>query len=273
MEEKPVSIQLYSDVHLDYRGHGLPRVAGKADYLLLAGDIGRAGTVAYRLWLLRVASMFKQVLMVSGNHEYYNKPNVPKWAMGKTMKEIDGEQEILCEKINERVGKDRVVYLGGMGKSVRIANGRYKVIGGTLWTDVPKELEGNAGLLMTDYTTICSDPGKLVTPSELTDMHHKTLDFIKTELAEPNCPPTIILTHHAPLLEASDTPYSDVLHCYCTDLEKMAKPPIVMWAFGHTHIPFDKTINGTRFISRPWEVYKNTMSISTKQYSSPILLH
>jgi predicted phosphodiesterase len=250
MEEKPISIQVCSDIHLDCPGIGRPSISANADYLLLAGDIGRAYSSSYRVWLCEMAEKFEKVIFVAGNHEYYNKPGAPAYHPGKTMTETDNYLEQMSAQINKQLGEERVVYLGGVGKSVTID--KYRVIGGTLWSHIPAEEEAQALYLMRDYHAIYSREDHLITPSETTTLHRRTIDFMTAELMKPNSPPTIMLTHHAPLLEALEGGSTDLLHCYCSNLEKMAKFPIAMWIFGHTHIPFDKTINGVRFLSRPW---------------------
>ena len=67
-------IQVYSDLHLEFNGAraALPPIKPCAPVVALLGDIGIPSMPSYEEFILEMSDMFKQVLVVSGNHEYYS---------------------------------------------------------------------------------------------------------------------------------------------------------------------------------------------------------
>jgi predicted phosphodiesterase len=69
------SIQIMSDLHVEFPTvlERLPPFEVKAPVLALLGDIGCPGkTDKYERFILSQADRFELVLVVAGNHEYYN---------------------------------------------------------------------------------------------------------------------------------------------------------------------------------------------------------
>ncbi len=140
----PCKLQYVSDLHLELRKTKSIPIINPIDsdtYLALCGDIGNPFIDTYREFLEIHAKLFKHILIVSGNHEYYTSTKKQ-----RTMKMADVEiQKIVSEF-------DNVTYLN-MGK---VIISRTKFIGCALWSDVSNILE-IAESVMNDYKNIYVD--------------------------------------------------------------------------------------------------------------------
>jgi hypothetical protein len=79
-------------------------------------------------------------------------------------------------------------------------------------------------------------------------------DWLAERLAEPFDGPTVVLTHHAPLIRTR--PESIVLSAlggaFASDLtELMGGDRVPLWIYGHTHRAADLEHAGTRVLSNP----------------------
>jgi predicted phosphodiesterase len=84
------TIQIASDLHLEFLKNDVSfstLIDPKADYLVLAGDIGYHDYNNYHNFLTECGEYFEKVFIITGNHEYYSK---------KAMKEIDQKIQDLC---------------------------------------------------------------------------------------------------------------------------------------------------------------------------------
>merc|ERR1712000_694784 len=93
-------------------------------------------------------------------------------------------------------------------------------------------------------------------PSDTHSWFIDQIRWLKREIQQARtlCQPVIVLTHHAPSMACSepDIPPTDPLsHAFCSDLEYLFDDPLVVWAFGHTHFPFDERMGTVRVISNP----------------------
>ena len=89
-----------------------------------------------------------------------------------------------------------------------------------------------------------------ITPQETTKLFNRNVRFIAKELkkAKKLKAKAIVLTHHKPYISNSKNVYSAA---YESDVSKLFIPPLVLWAYGHTHILDDTIISGIRFVSNP----------------------
>ncbi len=259
-------LQYVSDIHLEMINiKNIPIIDPIEDniYLALCGDIGNPFIDTYKQFLKIHTKLFKHILIVSGNHEYYTSMKKQ-----RTMEMADVEiQKIVSEF-------DNVTYLN-MGK---VIISRTKFIGCTLWSDVSNILE-IAESVMNDYKNIYVDnpntTGRFeyvrngyriqkkwikenrrkLRAVDVVKIHQKHKEFIKDQLDkfDPKDPERkydkiIVLTHHAPsfsLLTKSDL-YSS---CYGTNCDVLFKEPVLAWISGHTHHSTSIEINGVKAVS------------------------
>lgn len=119
-----------------------PSVQQKDTVLLLAGDIHEASKKnQYKQLIQYVCNIFKEVVLICGNHEYYGKNII---SVEKYLHELSCEIENFTFLANSSTIIDDVA-----------------IIGSTLWTDFDNNnpvLKYDAKLFMNDYSCIrCGD--------------------------------------------------------------------------------------------------------------------
>ncbi|WP_424631417.1 metallophosphoesterase [Bradyrhizobium sp. SYSU BS000235] len=235
-------LQIFSDAHIDYPGaRGLPPLTAGARVVVVAGDTceGLIGAVSA---LRRKYPPSAEIVVVAGNHEFF----------GTTWSD---ELE---------AGKLAALRLGiHLLENDTVTVGRLRVIGATLWTDY--ELFGaelrapamrTAQHAMIDHSRIVwqQEPSQPFLPNQAQILHRESRAFIERELAKPHEGPTLVLTHHAPCLEAI-APFrnNDILSAaYGSDLLTIIdryQPDL--WVSGHTHFSMNLKRGRTRLISNP----------------------
>lgn len=243
-----MKLQMISDVHLEFRDNRYPHIPRKAPHIALLGDIGRPFSNVYKRFLQDLSRRFDTVLVIAGNHEYYSTSRKK-----VTVGEIRDQMKSVCATFAN------VHYLEN---SSIILEGRVRVLGATLWTNIPSDMWPTVRKSMNDYRTCFIDKypdinvGVPMAPEHTTNWHETTVKWLKEELSAPGYRnvPTVVLTHHAPYSKGTSDKKFDNNNeqcCYSTDLSKMFAPPIVAWAYGHTHHPFDELVNGVRVLSNP----------------------
>lgn len=177
-----MKIQYMSDLHLEFSDnnrwlkHNELSVTG--DVLVLAGDIfylkNKVAPLA-NFWKWASAN-YRQVLIVPGNHEYYNYCDV----MDK------GLQWKWMFKNNVGYYQNQVV---------RIDDTDF--IMSTLWSRISPSDEYFVWKGMNDFRQIMYN-GRRFTPADFNVEHEKCQDFIKQSVAESTAKRIVVVTHHLP---------------------------------------------------------------------------
>jgi predicted MPP superfamily phosphohydrolase len=236
-----------SDLHLEFRAHKQKDILRlfnftfpKADVLILAGDIGYPRHNILKRFLEKMKELYKEVIYVPGNHEYY----------GYTYKKELTEYELrkLCESLGVHFLLNNKVDIGGV-----------RFIGTTLWTNTTTK----AFALMNDSRYVFR------TTQENKDEHFKCLSFLKGELKqelngkddEKNQKhdeinqKIVVITHHPPsslLRHERFVDRDDVFAGYYNDIiDDLNLENVKLWFSGHTHEFTDVMISSTRFVINP----------------------
>ena len=228
-------VRVWSDLHFEYPNQKVwfdrlfKDKHNKEVDLVLLGDIHRVeSTGEYFGVINELVDNYRTVTAVPGNHEYYNMSINDG---NRVMKHIfEHSQAVL---LNNSVRK-----IGGI-----------KLIGSTLWSKGdPEKFK-----LTSDARNING-----LTISEYNRLHDESLAYIKSELKREPDVPCLILTHHAPtsryLYENDKRKYLDkgLDSFYHTELEcLLGAPNLLGWYFGHTHVKFDRMVNGKHLLSNP----------------------
>lgn len=186
----------------------------QTNILILAGDIGNPMKESYWKFLQCVSKIFCFVFLVTGNHEYY----------GSSIETID---KLIMKGINEL----KLFNVNFMNNRV-IHFENVKFIGTTLWTHIPKEKEEIIRNYMNDYRLIQN-----LTPSIVSEKHLINRKFIEKALSEKTSQYTIVITHHAPLINGTSHPShnnSTANEGFATDLPDLIDKSDY-WIYGHTH--------------------------------------
>jgi DNA repair exonuclease SbcCD nuclease subunit len=252
----------FSDVHIEIRekagrggwtdlmpldlGPDLRDFAGKADLLVLAGDIGRmrsqrdVSTLRYAEQAARLLGC--PAVVVPGNHEYYRGS-------------FDEERAAL---LAARV--DGVTVLDRGEALYAIAGRTLRVVGATLWTDYaangdPAEAMRLAQDKIVDHRLITRRGGVPFLPRDALEEHRLSRAWLAERLAEPHDGPTLVVTHHVPHSAAHHpgfgvTPLSPAFHSDCDELiDAAARARVAAWIFGHHHWSHELELRGVRLAS------------------------
>jgi Icc-related predicted phosphoesterase len=231
-----VRLHVVSDVHVEFAAFEPPMV--DADGLVLAGDIaqGVAGVRLARCW-----SRGRPVLFVAGNHEYY----------GHALPELTDRLRAAASGTVVHVLENDELVLGGV-----------RFLGCTLWSDFmaagPEELERSMAVcerLLNDYEVITwSEEGRTLRPEDTLALHWASRRWLAERLAVPHDGPTVVITHHAPLVR--DRPRSPVhralVGAFASDLSGLMDGDRVdLWIYGHLHQAANLDVAGTQVVSNP----------------------
>ena len=227
-------VHLLSDLHNEFDPF-IPS-AVDADVVILAGDINvKARGVR---WAMQAFPC--PVLYVPGNHEYYS------GHLFGTLAKMRGS----CAASHVQVLDRDAAEIG----SVRF-------LGATAWTDFSST--GNTALAsitaqstMNDYRLIRTGENyRRIKPSDLATEAHRTREWLLSKLAEPFSGPTVVITHHAPLLRSlAGSPYAGghLDAAYANDwIDLLGEDRVTLWVHGHSHTPVDYHEAGTRIVCNP----------------------
>ncbi|KAJ5945159.1 calcineurin-like phosphoesterase [Penicillium verrucosum] len=201
-----------------------------AEYLILAGDIGRLTDYDdYRNFLQKQTDRFKLVFLIPGNHEFYNgtfTAGLEKARQLEREPSLNGRLHVLHQK-----------WFDIPGSCVTI-------LGCTLWSKVPHELTDVVRSKIKDFQKVegwsvddhnASNDSDLAWLMKEIHLIHK-----ENEKAEKRSKKKTILvvTHHAPLLQRTSSPQhvqNPWSVAFGTDILSQTPDGVKVWVFGHTH--------------------------------------
>ena len=229
-------IQFVSDLHLEFKENlayvqSIPfEVTG--EILILAGDTfylkdRTMPNIKFWKW---ASQNYQQVMLVPGNHEFYNNGDV-------SVREDSWQYMFL----------DNVGYY--YNKVVRI--GDVDIVLSTLWSHIPAENEFNVFRGMNDFGQILYDKHRLRI-EDFNAEHEKCLAFIKQSVLESTAKHIVVVTHHLPTFQAvaKERINDSMNNAYVTELSNfIADSRIDYWIYGHSHKNIDTEIGTTKIIS------------------------
>ena len=227
-------IHLLSDLHLEFEPFE-PSILD-ADVALLAGDIHIKGRGVD--WAAEVFSC--PVLYIPGNHEYYS------GHLFATLKKMRSHSSDSVVQVLDR----DVAVIGGV-----------RFLGATMWTDFASTGHAHASTVsahssMNDYGQIRTGENfRRLTPADQAKESVTTRLWLEEQMAKPFPGPTVVITHHAPLLRSlADSPYSGT-HldaAYANEWpDLLGQERVALWAHGHCHTAVDYQYLGTRIVCNP----------------------
>lgn len=258
-----MKLAIASDLHLEFGDYDIRNTDG-ADVLILAGDNfiaeemykhpdqGEPGLATaahrasmYRNFLRQASEEFAHVIVVAGNHEFYN----GRWCASLTHLHLE------CEAFTN------VYFLERESKEIDDV----LFVGATLWTDCnhydPLTLHALRDM-MNDYRQIRDDSRgySKLRPSNSAVRHRQTLEYLKHvvgNMREKQDTRTLVFVgHHAPTHVSIAPEYrgQTLLNGgFVSDLSEFIidHPEIKLWIHGHTHDKFDYEVGDTRVICNP----------------------
>lgn len=271
-------IILWSDLHRDGYDFKLSQFTPEqkalfADCtLVIAGDLVSDYKSMVLDFLEGVSNIFKHVIYVFGNHEYWYDDIYAPEKLQEEIATIQWTKHILK---NVHVLEEDMIVLDDV-----------TFIGGTLWTS----LKDNSFIAvqesfkcMYDYQLIKYDrtarPARTMTPQLWMALHESCVKSIEGYLHDiPDTSKVVVVTHHAPSEKSVHEKYAgDPLNeSFYTDLEglinlfseKFAK---WHWFHGHVHTNFDYTVGTCRVVCNPRGYVHRQTAIPENQDFNPFL--
>ena len=219
--------QVASDIHIECFKPGQPIssvITPTAPNLIVAGDLGRVESPNFKLVVKELCSMFKTVIFIAGNHEYYSMG--PK----KTnMEDIDLYLRGLClEEKNLIILNNNTTVVDNV-----------LIFGSTFWSYCPQQHFIPSQLYKN---------GKIVNANEYNKMHAMAIQSLKEtiEYASGHNLKLLVVTHHAPSFDGTlaahhitdnNAPAKGNMknYMYCSsNLTLVNDPVIIAWVYGHT---------------------------------------
>jgi predicted MPP superfamily phosphohydrolase len=220
----------------------------QADVAVVIGDLGSDMKANLR-WCARVVRPHMPVVYVPGNHDFHWRGIIQASAEGRAYA--------------RRLG---IHYMDG--DAAIVAGVRF--VGGTFWSDFAIDpfrdgrsredvITANmmACLDKADYRRImhCEIKLEALRPWHTAAIHDRTRGFIRRVLSRAYADgPTVVVTHHGALAEASQPGYENSLThpSYTSDQASlMTEYGPDMWLFGHIHNVLDRTVGRTKVVCNP----------------------
>ncbi|RON14815.1 metallophosphoesterase family protein [Pseudomonas frederiksbergensis] len=224
-----MKLRIYSDLHLWFAR--FDPVPSDADVVILAGDIDIKSRGVK--WANEV---FKcPVIYVCGNHEFYG------GHIDHTLQKMK-----VAAAPHVHVLENQVLLLG-----------KTRFLVTTAWTDYSSTGDVVAAKRiawdwMNDFTVIRTDVNfRRLRPDDLIAKSQAAYAWLTEELDKPFDGKTVVVTHHAPVLDyVGDELPAHLIAAYANNWPELVAQAD-LWVYGHTHIAADFVKRGCRVVSNP----------------------
>lgn len=249
------TLHILSDLHNEFKDHRPDPAWEKADFIILAGDIDKG---RYGIDWARMAYPNKEIIYVSGNHEFYD----------RRRQDVLAELRIAARENGVHFLDDEVAEFPGI-----------RFIGSTLWTDfkifgdhAQKGVMKECMRSINDFNIIY-EGDRIFSPVDAEQLFQKSVTFIKSELAKPFDGVSVVVTHHLPSPKSVADRYKDDLSsaAFASNVEfLMGEVPL--WIHGHTHDSMDYMVGNSRVICNPRGYSRFTMPVENHEFEPNLLL-
>lgn len=252
-----MNIQIVSDLHLEFRTNIKEKkklLIPSAPILALLGDTCCLGDSydfnIFCEFIEEILPLFQKIIIITGNHEYYYNGKKNGITSEITINEIDKKLKKYC-----KITSPKLHFLNNNVLKIKSGKNKYAIIGSTLWSNIPPDQQSTIQNSMNDYSYIYVQEGKKIRRLLASDItakfwkNYKYIDNKINKLSKLNYK-IIVFTHHKPYVKSGFNPKSaDV--AYMSDCSNLFKKSVVLWAYGHTHIKDNTTVNFTKLYSNP----------------------
>jgi predicted MPP superfamily phosphohydrolase len=242
-------MQIASDLHLEFYKNPLDvKLKISSPYLALLGDICVCGTSDIHnveVFFNYYAPKYELIFWLPGNHEFYS----GKRGVNQSIDQIIERCKKLCKQYKN------VIFLNNKHYDIEINKTKYRIIGTTLWTDIPQEKEEYVLSHLNDYNHIYMNGERHIgiisiegnvrlAPAYINALHTKATRYINRQIKD-SVLPLIILTHHKPFINNEPDVKLDSTGYESDQVSKLTtanKRKIKVWCYGHTHRHFNSTV-------------------------------
>ena len=229
--------QYTSDIHLEYLTR-VPYIKKSGDNIFLVGDIGHPGTQLFHQFITYCSSLYKNVFLVYGNHEYYST------LRGKNKKIETMKERLEYVKYfprNVYFLNNSCVYFNKYTEQVKIKlelnddiNNYIKIIGSTLWSNKDKTANNFKNIYVTNT--------EMLTYEYQSNLYNESKSYILNELNSQKID-CILLTHYSTHISCIGDyiVHKDANHI----TELFDNKNLVCCINGHTHTSINMTVPGT----------------------------
>jgi hypothetical protein len=189
-----------------------------APVLALLGDIGDPESDELRKFIEWCTRMWKQVLYIPGNHEF--------WRLKPGSKKTISSALTILRSFEKLFPNFLLMWRGKVYSEDGIL-----VLGTPLWSR-PAE-----GVIPHEHERAWVDNDRTFDAQTLATLHQEDLNWLKQELTAARGTMVVILTHYAPSLLLINRNWINRPEAtlYASDLDILIRPPVVAWACGHVH--------------------------------------
>jgi predicted phosphodiesterase len=249
--------QIASDIHLefineDYKFEDI--LVPIAENLILAGDIGRPDSDVFDRFIGDCCEAFKNVFMISGNHEYYRPFDI------KSMENIDS---LLKEKSNKYSNFN---FLNNDQINI---DDNIVLLGTTLWSEINESEKDDIESFIKDYRLIYNGDGENITVNIINGKNRENIKWLNEKITINEEKKVIIITHHLPSHNVMDEKYKDFFmnSAFANNLDSIISDNknIKCWVFGHSHASHDSNNGNIHMISNP-RGYTHSKKIENDNY-------
>lgn len=244
-----MKIKYLSDTHIDSFSNNnaydafnffYPCKLGLHEYVLvIAGDVCNFSSLYFQ-FISECCKYFKHVIVVPGNHEYYE---YSLEHVNKTAKNIEknfSNFTYLCCTENLKIIDD-VAFIGDI-----------------LWTDINFDDFCKLHCFINDFLKIhefqkLSNVNKKY--SKYYSYHCRSLESISQSINKCKDFKTVVITHHGPDISLIPHKYKNKRtngFFFCNNINHDLFSKIDYWLFGHTHQSVFSEINGCKFKCNPF---------------------
>lgn len=244
-------IRLLSDLHTEFKPD--PSFQDYFEYqgedvLVLAGDIASGSTNTFDVIKKFKKAGFKEIVYITGNHEYY----------GTEIRDFDAKMKLKCENV------EGVHFLNPGWVKI----GDTIFIGGTLWTDFRSNplAELDAATMIADFRLI-----RGFRPSLAVLKFYEHLSMFKSINQYFPHEKKVFVSHFLPAIECISPRFREsgnlLNNYFANDLSEWIETlENSTWLFGHTHDSVDIKIGETRLISNPYGYFGSEINPDFKHF-------
>jgi hypothetical protein len=226
---KQISIQVYSDIHLE-SSKEFPKILPTAKYLFLAGDICKLNHNFFFTFFDYCSPLWEKIFYTPGNHEFYS--------TRKNYETLDFEYNLKL--------KDKYKNVYYLNNNFVALNDEINVYGCVFWNEYYNH--PSLSYLDDDYAniqqfSISKGYNVKINNVFINNLAKKELEYIKNyfKMKQNKNKPTIIMTHFPPVKIGK---LIDLKYINHFNFEN-----IPLWISGHTHKSHDFNYENTRLLS------------------------